>query len=121
MKRLLAAALVLIGLSSPAFAVTRVWISEFSSIPISNNGGPVNQVGQLPAVANQQLDISGGVQSSAALNTATRFVRIVCELQCAAKVGGTAATTDTLIPALKPEYFGVPPGAAVTISVILAP
>ena len=104
--------------TSSASAATRVWISEFSSIP-SVTGGGQGQMAALPAVTNQQLDISSGVQSSAAFNGSTRYIRVVCELQCAVKAGGTASATDTVLPAYSPEYFGVSSGG--TISVILAP
>lgn len=119
MKRHVPAALAaLLVLSSPAFAASRVWITEFGGLAPTNYGGPA-QIGLLPANARQQLDISGGVQSSAAFNGSTTYIRLLCEVQCAIRVGGTAVTTDTVLPAGLPEYFGVQPGT--TISVISAP
>jgi hypothetical protein len=70
-------------------------------------------------VDQSTLDISGGVQSSAAFNSQTKYVRITCEVQCAVKVGGTATTSSLPIGAMSPEYFGVQPGA--TLSVIANP
>ena len=119
MRRTLYICAVAVSLcASSASAATRVWISEFAGIPTVTGGGQ-GQMAVLPAVTNQQLDISGGVQSSAAFNGSTRYIRVVCELQCAVKAGGTASVTDTVLPAYSPEYFGVSSGG--TISVILAP
>lgn len=114
--RVLIAAASLVALAAPASAASRVWISEYSSLA----GGNV-QIVALPAVAIQStLDISGGAQTSAAFSGATRYIRVVCEVQCAVRADGTTATTSsTLLPALSPEYFGVQRG--MTISVIAAP
>jgi hypothetical protein len=48
-----------------------------------------------------------------------KYIRITCEVQCAIKVGGTATTSSLPIGAMSPEYFGVQPGA--TVSVIAVP
>src|SRR5215471_12259180 len=115
---LVAAALLAVAASSSAAAATqRVWITEFSSVATA--GGTALQMARLPAVAKQQVDTTGGVQSSAAFNVSTKFIRVVCEVQCAISGSGTATVTDMLLPAYTPEYFGVLPGA--TISVIAAP
>ena len=119
MKRMLLAGAILLALISSASAASRVWISEFAAIGSSNNNVAL-QVGTLPTITNQStLDISGGVQSSAAFNAQTQYIRIMCEVQCAVKSGGTASTSDMLMPALSAEYFGVQGGS--TISVIAAP
>jgi hypothetical protein len=76
----------------------------------------------LPALVLQStLDLSGGTaQTSAAFGENTRYIRIICEIQCAVRGDGSAATSSAiLLPALSPEYFGVQPGA--TVSVITAP
>jgi hypothetical protein len=44
---------------------------------------------------------------------------VVCEVQCTIRAGGNPTVNDILLPALKPEYFGVAPGS--TISVVAAP
>jgi hypothetical protein len=104
--------------SSAAAATQRVWITEFASVG-SAGGGSV-QMARLPAVAKQQLDTTGGVQTSAAFNQSTKFIRVICEVQCAVRADGTSATaTDLLIPLYSAEYFGVVAGG--TISVIAAP
>ena len=104
--------------SSAAAATQRVWITEFASVGAA--GGGSIQIAKLPAVAKQQLDTTGGVQTSAAFNQSTKFIRVICEVQCAVRADGTAATaTDLLIPLYTAEYFGVVPGG--TLSVIAAP
>ena len=104
--------------SSAAAATQRVWITEFAGIGAA--GGGAIQIAKLPAVAKQQVDTTGGVQTSAAFNASTRFIRVICEVQCAVRGDGTAAAaTDLLIPAYTAEYFGVVAGG--TLSVIAAP
>jgi len=104
--------------SSAAAATQRVWITEFAGIGAA--GGGALQIAKLPAVAKQQVDTTGGVQTSAAFNASTRFIRVICEVQCAVRGDGTAAAaTDLLIPAYTAEYFGVVAGG--TLSVIAAP
>jgi hypothetical protein len=120
-KFILAAALVALS-ATAASAASRVWISEFATLTGTDSGGQTGQMAALPAKAVQStLDISGGTaQTSAAFNANTRYIRVVCEVQCAVRGDGVAATTSgILMPALSPEYFGVQPGA--TLSVIAAP
>ena len=108
----------LMFVSSAAAATQRVWITEFAGVGAA--GGGAIQIAKLPAVAKQQVDTTGGVQTSAAFNASTRFIRVICEVQCAVRGDGTAATaTDLLIPAYTAEYFGVVAGG--TLSVIAAP
>src|SRR5262249_5497120 len=103
-----------------AEAASRVWISEFGVLTATASGGVPAQIAALPSLTDQAtLDISGGGQSSAAFCTATKYIRIMFEVQCAARIGGTATTSSLPLGALSPEYFGVQPGA--TISVIAAP
>jgi hypothetical protein len=120
MLRIIAAALFALLSITSAEAASRVWISEFGVLTATASGGSPGQMAAIPAITIQStLDISGGVQSSAAFNAQTKYIRIICEVQCAVNGGGTATTSSTLIPALSPEYFGVQPGA--TVSVIAAP
>jgi len=112
--------LALMLLPATASATQRVWIHELAAMPTASTGVSM-QMGRLPVVAKQQVDITAGVQTSAAFNAATRFIRVVCEVQCAVALNATATVTDVLLPALTPEYFGVPAGAGATLSVIAAP
>jgi opacity protein-like surface antigen len=119
LRKTLAAALFLLSATS-AQAASRVWISEFAVLTATASGGSAGQMAALPSLVDQStLDISGGVQTSAAFNAQTKYVRITCEVQCAVKVGGTATTSSLPIGAMSPEYFGVQPGA--TLSVIANP
>ena len=118
MKRFFLIGTVVLFPFSSAFAAQRVWITEFATLGGVSGGGQA-QIANMPAVARQQVDVTGGVQSSAAFNASTRYIRVVCEVQCAVRGDGTAAVTDTLLPAYFPEYFGVQAGSV--ISVIAAP
>ena len=118
MKRFFLIGVVVMFPFSSAAATQRVWITEFASV--GSAGGGALQIAKMPAVAKQQVDTTGGVQTSAAFNASTKFIRVICEVQCAVRADGTAATaTDLLIPAYTAEYFGVLPGG--TLSVINAP
>lgn len=122
MLRIIAAALFALLSVTSAEAASRVWISEYGVLAATNSGGSAGQMAALPAVAMQStIDISSGTaQTSAAFNSQTRYIRIICEVQCAVRGDGVAATSSSiLLPALGAEYFGVQPGA--TISVIVAP
>ena len=119
MKRLLlGTTLLLCSIPSVAAATQRVWIIEFGSLPAAS--GALMQIATLPWVAKQNLDTTAGVQTSAAFNFSTRYIRIICEVQCAIRADGkAAAATDLPLPAYTAEYFGVQPGK--TLSVIAAP
>jgi hypothetical protein len=118
MKRIFLIGVVVLFPFSSAAATQRVWITEFASV--GSAGGGSIQIAKLPAVAKQQVDTTAGVQTSGAFNASTKFIRVICEAQCAVRADGTAATaTDLLIPAYTAEYFGVLPGG--TLSVINAP
>jgi hypothetical protein len=77
-------------------------------------------IATLPSLRDQAvLDISGGVQSSAAVGADTRYVRILSEVRAAVRVGGTATAANLTLAAGVPEYFGVTAGAV--LSVIASP
>ncbi len=116
-RRIIIAAFLALFATS-AHAASRVVVSEFRTLGTGSNSPA--QIGSLPSLRNQTpLDISGGVQSSQAFGSDTTYIRVICEVQCTVKGGSGATTSDTLLPALSPEYFGVQGGA--TISVIAAP
>ena len=116
MRKLLILALLLCSTSSMAQAFNRVWISEFAIFRVQ----AAAPFATLPALVQQPvLDLTGGAKTSAAFNSQTRYIRIVCEMQCTVSAAGVATVNSILLPALKPEYFGVQSGK--TISVILAP
>lgn len=119
MLRKLMFVVALLVLPAQAMAASRVWITEFAAAGATMNNVPL-QIATLPPLAYQTpLDISGGVQSSSAFSAQTRYIRIMCEVQCAVKSGSGATTSNMLMPALSAEYFGVQSGDL--ISVIAAP
>jgi len=115
----LAALLLLLATGGLAQAQTtsRVWIAEFAAF------GPVARApfATLPALVRQPVMILSGApaKTSQTFNVQTKYIRIVCEAQCAISGAGVATTADILLPAMRPEYFGVSGGR--TISVIAAP
>lgn len=115
-------AVALFALSATASdAASRCWISEFGVLAATNSGGVPAQIAALPSLVDQStLDLADGTaKTSAAFGSQTKYIRIVCEVQSSIRVGGTATTSNILLPALSPEYWGVQPGA--TISAIAAP
>lgn len=120
MKKLLLSTAFICLLATPSFAAQRVWISEFGVLGATNSGGSPAQIAALPALVNQSSqDFTSAPVTSPAFNGQTRFIRVYCEVNCAVKVGGTATVNDTPLPAGSAEYFGVQPGA--TISIIANP
>lgn len=125
MKIQIAVAALLCLFASDAFAAGSVLsISEYSTMASTDTGGAAGQMAAEPAITDQPLvDFSGGVASSAAFSSRTRFIRVSCSVRCAIKFGIIGSTTATT--ANKPlgvdsaEYFGVLPGNVV--SVIAAP
>lgn len=84
---------------------SRVWIAEF----IVTRPAAAAPFAQLPAIVHQSpINIADGLSHrSATFSDKTRYVRIVCEVQCA--ISGTASATGSAIvlPPARPEYFGV--------------
>jgi len=117
MKYLAALLLLLIAYPAQAQTSLRVWITEFA-VGRAQAAAPF---ATLPALVRQPVMILSGVpaKTSQVFNAQTRYIRVVCELQCAISGAGVATTADILLPAMKPEYFGVNGGR--TISVIAAP
>lgn len=120
MKKLtaLCAALALTAWASPALA-TQMSITEF--LNVGNAGGNFQQpleVAMTPPVVDQgSVNFSGGATQSAAFNTSTRYVRLVCDVQCSVAFGAnpTATTSNMVLPAGLPEYFGVIAGQKVSV------
>lgn len=117
LRKTLAAALIAL-LSTPALAAN-AYISEFAALGRTSSGTATAQIATLPSNADQKLDFSGGVQTSAAFNAKTYFIRVHCDAACSVNGAGTATTSNMRIPADGVEYFAVLPGA--TISVISSP
>ncbi len=94
---------------------SRVTISEFGALG-TGSSGQLAQVAALPSLRDQAvLDISGGVQSSAAVGNDCKFVRIMSEVRASMRVGGTATTANLVLAPNVPEYFGVQSGAIISV------
>ena len=102
---------------SPADA-TKLYIREYRQLG-TQQLGDTPQVGQEPGTAEQQIDFTGGATQSAAFNGATRFVRVLCDVQCSVKFGTNPTATNVNMPlaAFTPEYFGVNAGDKVSVIV----
>ncbi len=99
--------------------MTKAYVSEYSQMP--QQQGVLLQVGFEPAITTQVLDYSSAHAESAAFNANTTFVRIHVDSIASFKfsAAGTAATTsDARMAANQTEFFGVPKGAAMKVSVI---
>jgi hypothetical protein len=120
-KFILAAALFALS-ATAASAASRVWISEFTVLTATAKRGVIRPDGRIagegPAIDSrpQRRHCRRRPLSEEIPN----IFSIVCEVQCAVRGDGSAATTSSiLLPAFPVEYFGVQVGA--TISVIAAP
>ena len=80
------------------------------------------QVVLLPAIASENVTITGTSAQSSALNSSTVLVRLVADASCYVQVGAnpTAAAGDTYLPSGVVEYFAIQPGAGYKIAAITA-
>jgi hypothetical protein len=118
--RFLAAALLCTA-AQPAFAASKLYISEYNALGVTSTAGAVAQVAQEPAITDQApVDYSGGVASSATFNANTNLVRVLCTSTCSIKIvtSGNATTSNKPLGAGAPEYFAVPQTGTYKISVI---
>ena len=114
-------ALLALLFSSQALAYTagsRVWITEYAT----GRAEAAAPFANLPALVHQPpIDLSsGGSKRSQNFNKATRFVRVVCEVPCAVQAGVDASSSAIVLPAMRPEYFGVT-GGITLMSVMAVP
>lgn len=118
MKHLVRTALLLgAALLAHQAAAATCKIEEFRSLATDSSGKEL-QVAMQPRVDAQQVTYTTAT-ASAAFNTATRFVRVICDAKAHYRfsVAGTdAAATDPYIPADTPEYFGVQAGLDLVVS-----
>lgn len=122
MKRLaLAAFLVLIA--APAWATNTLFLAEFVNVPTITNA--TTQIAPLPVKASQTVDYTAGAAQSTALNAATKFIYVNCNIRCSIKLetgSSTVATTDFPLGADSPQYFAIPANpSAYKLSVIASP
>ena len=115
LKTLFCAAL-LAAIANPAFAAS-CKISEYRAV---GKDGPGNVIAAPlePPVTTQTVSYTTATASSA-FNSATNFLRVVCDAKAHYRVttAGTAATaTDPFVPANLPEFFAVNPNLSYRIS-----
>lgn len=107
------AALFALLITTGAEAANKLYVTEFAEF--QRDAAPI---AELPRVASQTVDFSGGVTNSSAFNSQTRYVRLLCDSRCSIRVttAGTSATTSDLpMAADSPEYFKVYPGDKVSV------
>jgi hypothetical protein len=113
--RILCAALLAAVFAQGAFAAT-CKISEYTALAADLSGKEI-QVAMEPRITSQSVTYTTSAQS-AALNSATRFVRIVCDAKAHYRfstAGTNATANDPYLAVDAAEYFGVPPGGALII------
>jgi hypothetical protein len=115
MTRILTLLALLLIPSAADAAMARVWIAEFAAVRVE----AAAPFAQLPAITTQPtLDISVTRQVSAPFNAQARYIRIVCEVTCVIRTGGAVTQNDIMLPANRPEYFGVSPGNTVSVTAV---
>ena len=112
---LLAGALAVTALIGQANAAT-LYISEFVN-GVSTVGTTLPPVPPQPSVANQTVALSGASAQSAAFNSKTRVVSLICDEGCSVSFGDnpTATTTNYLLQQGVPVSFGVIQGQKVAV------
>jgi hypothetical protein len=87
------------------YTVTGSWIN--SSIPIAIES----------SIATQVVDFTSGATQSSAFNRKTNYVRLWSDADCCLKFSNdpTADTNSLPVAAKSPEYFGVVPGAKLSV------
>lgn len=103
-----------------------LYITEFQAIgyagmpPLAAGTNGPTQAAQQPQVAKQTVAISGTAAQSNPFNAATTLIRIHTDSICSFVVGAapSATTSDARMVAGQTEYFGVPQGGALALSVI---
>lgn len=94
-----------------------LYITEFR--PLAPGTGVPVQIAEFPALATQKIAI-GAEGDSAVFNVATRIIRLHADAICsititAVGVEATATTSMTRLAADQTEYFGVQPGAELSV------
>ncbi len=99
--------------------MAKLYITEFTALPADGATFPaIMQLPSVPPAAEQVVTFTTTTQS-AALNAATRFMRVIADADCHIAVGANPTATTSVMKLIsgQAEYFGVTPGhkiAAVT-------
>jgi hypothetical protein len=107
------AALCLVLFNAQAFAAN-AYITEFGVVGTAANASQV-QIAALPPLNHQKVDFSAGAANATAFNAQTKYIRVHCDAACSIRIGGTATTSYLRIPTDAAEYFGVQPGAVLSV------
>lgn len=111
-RSLLAGAFLLVLGAGMAHAASTCNVKEYKDVGHSLNGEAL-QIGQEPPVADQSpVDFTSGEAKSAAFNSATRYVEIICNAQASYLVGSspTATANNSWVPSGVSKFFGVTAG-----------
>lgn len=100
--------------------MSKLHITEMSDIGTNNGKGSRAvgaQIGQLPAVAIQEVTFTSSSVKSAAFNEYTSLIRVRADAACRVLVGEdpTALVTSIPLGANETEYFGVKPGHKIAV------
>ncbi len=104
MKKILI--LVLLFFAGPAFAAT-CKISEYTDLSIDRAGRTI-PVASEPSRVSQSVTFTTST-ASATFNSATKFIRVICDAKAHFKIGPNPVSTATspYLAADSAEYFGV--------------
>lgn len=96
--------------------MTTLSITEYANLARSGDG-PFVLTGQEPAVAEQEINITGSTQSSAPFNARTRFIMVHAAAVCALAFGDTpsAVAGRHRLGAGETRFYGVSPGQRVAV------
>jgi len=98
--------------------MSKLYITEFSRLGISSNGGTA-QIMDFDSVVTVQppIDYSAGAAQSAAISDGTRYVRVETDAICSIKYGSnpTATTNDQRMAAGDVEHFYVSRGNKISV------
>jgi hypothetical protein len=99
--------------------MTKLYVTEYAGLMPSPVGGQ-GQIPLEPPLAEQVVDYTGGVATSAAFNSKTRLVRIETDATCSVVFGTapTATTSNGRFAANGVEFRGVPIGQSFKVSAI---
>lgn len=97
--------------------MSTLFVTEYARFVKDSGGGFAMNVGQEPALAEQQVSISGGSTASSAFSSATRLIRVQSDVNCRIAIGAspTASAASKRLVANATEYFGVRGGDAIAV------
>jgi len=107
--------LIVLFFALPALGAT-CKISEYAFL-VQDGAGRTVPVAAAPAITTQNITYTTSTQS-AAVNSQTRFIRVICDAKAHFVIGAnpTAATTDPYLAADTREYFGIPVNVSMKIA-----